>query len=73
MKKHNFDTYLAECIGTMIFVMLGGLAASLYSNIYTVSIIHVIGLCTAIITLGTICPGHFNPAITIHQYLQNNL
>ena len=72
----NARKYLAELLGTFMFMMVGymsipafGFSAPPASNLLVVPFAFGLGLLAAIFAFGGISGGHFNPAVTVAMIL----
>ena len=62
----NFEKYIAEFIGTAIFLTI---ILKSKGDKYVI----VLGLLAAILFMGSVSGGHFNPAVSVMQYAQKEL
>jgi aquaporin Z len=76
----NARAYLAELLGTFLFMMVGYMsvpalhaAAPAAPNILVVPFSFGLGLLAAIFAFGSISGGHFNPAVTVAALLDRRL
>ena len=72
----NARKYLAELLGTFMFMMVGYMSIPAFqhsappaSNLLVVPFAFGLGLLAAIFAFGAISGGHFNPAVTVAMIL----
>ncbi len=80
MITNNFlKELLGETIGTFILVFIGTATVALeilygtFGELIPIALLWGLGVAIAIFTTRSICPAHFNPAVTIAMFLNKSL